>query len=174
MKVFARLAGISMLMSAGFLGVGINAASASAAQKVDPTAFNDALTGPPPPQVVIPANCPAFLSNDNWKLDFTGGGNGVAHQTTNQNGDWGGATGEGPGSLFTSDGTVQYSGHLQVWFGQGQNSPTGANQTEFGFTVNFKGTGAAGSVSINVNQHMTTNNAGNPTATVLGATVNCS
>jgi hypothetical protein len=45
------------------------------------------LPGPPPPQVVVPGNCPAFLSTDTWSLDFTGGGNAVAYGTENKNGD---------------------------------------------------------------------------------------
>jgi hypothetical protein len=173
-KPLVRVAGISLLTSALVLVLGVAPASAAPAQKVDPTAFNDALTGPPPAQVTLPANCPGFLSSDTWVLDFTGGGNGHFYGTMNKNGDWGGGAAEGPASLSTSDGTVQYSGHLQLWFGEGQNSPAGTKQTENGFTLNFKGTGIAGSVSINIHQHTTTNNAGRPTAMPFGAVVSCS
>ena len=138
--------------------------------------FNPLLTGPPPPGVSIPANCPAFLSTDAWALNFVSG-NSVSHGTLNKNGDWGGGTGEGPAVLTTSDGTVQYSGHATEWGGGGQNSNPGGpptQQSEFGFTFNFNGSGPAGTVSIHVNQHSTTNNSGTPTSNVFGVTVSCS
>jgi hypothetical protein len=127
--------------------------------------------------VVVPGNCPAFLSTDTWSLDFTGGGNAVSYGTENKNGDWGGGNAEGPASLATSDGTVQYSGHLHVWFGSGQNSDPSApptNQSEQGFTLAFNGSGIAGNLKINAHMHSTTNNNGVTTNQILGATVNCS
>ena len=79
--------------------------------------------------------------------------------------------------LATSDGTVQYTGHLTQWYGSGQNSnPGGAptQQSETGFTVNFNGSGPAGSISIHANSHLTTNNAGTQTAQTMTGTVSCS
>lgn len=137
---------------------------------------NPALQGPPPPFVTIPSNCPTFLSTDQWVLNFVGG-NSVAHGTLNKNGDWGGGTVTGPAALTTSDGTIQYSGHLTEWFGGGQNSNPGApptQQSEFGFTTNFNGSGLAGTLSIHVDGHMTTNNAGTTTANVRNVSVTCS
>jgi hypothetical protein len=131
------------------------------------------LPGPPPPSVTIPANCPSFISTDTWSLDFVSG-NSVSHGTTNKNGDWGGSTAEGQAVLTTSDGTIQYAGHLQEWGGGGQNSPDGTNQTENGFTLNFNGSGIAGNISIHANSHTTTNNSGTTTSNVNSANVTCS
>jgi hypothetical protein len=139
---------------------------------------NPVLTGPPPPFVTIPSNCPSFLSTDAWSLDFVGG-NSVSHGTLNNNGAWGGDTAEGQAELTTSDGTVQYAGHLQEWGGGGQNTPvppapTQIGQTEFGFTTNFNGSGIAGNVTIHVNGHSTTNNNGTPTSNHQDVSVTCS
>jgi hypothetical protein len=131
---------------------------------------NPVLTGPPPPFVTIPANCPQFLSTDAWVLAFTSG-HSVGHDTSNRNGDWGGFTAEGQADLTTSDNTVQYSGHLTEWGGGGYNS--GA-QTEFGFTLTFNGSGIAGNLSIHVTGHSTTNNNGTTTKTFQNVTVTCS
>ena len=131
---------------------------------------NPVLQGPPPPFVLIPSNCPSFLSTDAWSLDFVGG-NAVSHGTTNKNGDWGGFTATGQAVLTTSDGTVQYAGHLTEWGGGGNNK---AAQTEGGFTLTFNGTGIAGNLTIHVDSHSTTNNGGTPTSGHNSATVTCS
>jgi hypothetical protein len=124
--------------------------------------------------VPLPSSCPAFLSTDAWVLNFTGG-NSVSHGTLNNNGDWGGSTAEGPAVL--SDGaTTEYAGHLTEWGGGGQNSNPGGiptAQSENGFTLNFNGAGPAGSISIHVNQHSTTNNSGTPTANTFNVVVTC-
>lgn len=141
----------------------------------DPTLANPVITGPAP--VTLPGNCPAFLSSDPWVLDFTGGGNLVSYGTINKNGDWGGANAQGPAALSSSDGTVQYSGHLHVWFGGGQNSNPGGpptQQSETGFTLAFNGSGIAGNVTINANMHSTTNNNGVTTNNILNIKVACS
>lgn len=134
------------------------------------------LTGPAPSFVSVASNCPAFLSTDAWALNFVGG-NAVSHGTLNKNGDWGGFTANGPAVLTSSDGTVQYSGHATEWGGGGQNSNPGGDptqQSEGGFTLHFNGSGPAGSISIHVDQHSTTNNNGTPTANVMNAAVSCS
>jgi hypothetical protein len=136
---------------------------------------NPLLTGPPPPFVSIAANCPAFLSIDAWSLNFVDG-NAVSHGTLNKNGDWGGFTAEGPAVLTSSDGSVQYSGHATAWFGGGQNSNPGGpptQQSEFGFTLHFNGSGQLGTISIHANGHSTTNNSGTPTSNVTSASVSC-
>jgi hypothetical protein len=135
--------------------------------------LNPVLTGPPPPFVTVPANCPSFFSTDSWSLDFVSG-NAVSHGTSNKNGDWGGGAAEGQAVLTTSDGTAQYAGHLTEWGGGGQNSPNGANQTEGGFTLTFNGSGIAGNLSIHVDVHSTTNNSGTPTANHQNNSVSCS
>jgi len=140
----------------------------------DPTCgVNPALTGPIPPFVSVVGNCPDFVATDSWILNFVSG-NAHSHFTANKNGDWGGGTAEGQAEFTTSDGTVQYAGHLTEWFGQGSNSPTDANQTEMGFTLDFHGTGIAGNLAIHANQHVTTNNAGTTTSNIINATVTCS
>jgi hypothetical protein len=132
--------------------------------------INPVLHGPPPPFVVFIGSCPSFLSTDAWTLDFVSG-NSVSHGTTNKNGDWGGGTGEGQAVLTTSDGTVQYAGHLTEWGGGGNNK---AGQSEGGFTLTFHGSGIAGNLDIHVDSHSTTNNAGTPTSGHQTATVTCS
>jgi hypothetical protein len=131
---------------------------------------NPVLTGPPPPFVTIPTNCPSFLSTDAWSLDFTSG-NTVFHGTENKNGDWGGFTAEGWAVLTDSHGTVEFAGHLTEWGGGGNNS---GGQTAGGFTLTFNGSGIAGSLSIRVTGHTTTNNAGTPTSNFQNVTVTCS
>lgn len=173
-KTLVGLASAGALASVGVLGISGSAAFASsAAMKLPATAFNPALPGPPPPTVTIPSNCPAFLSTDDWVLNFISG-NGVGYGTENKNGDWGGGNAEGQGVLSMSNGTAVYQGHLHVWFGGGQNSLAGTNQTENGFTLSFQGSGSEGRITINANQHTTTNNAGRPTANVFNAKVTCS
>jgi hypothetical protein len=130
---------------------------------------NPLLTGPVPPFVTVQGNCPAWLSSDAWALNFVDG-KAVFHGTENKNGDWGGFTAQGPAVLASSDGTTQYTGHATEWGGGGNNS---GGQTEGGFTLNFNGSGPAGAISIHVNQHSTTNNAGTPTSNFLNATVSC-
>lgn len=146
----------------------------------DPNNFacgqNPALTGPPPAFVTISPDCPSWFFTDTWVLNFVGG-HSVSHGTLNKNGDWGGGTVTGPAELTTSDGTVQYAGHLTEWFGGGQNSNPGGDptqQSEFGFTETFNGSGQAGTISIHADGHNTTNNAGTTTASFMNATVNCS
>ena len=148
--------------------------SGSGAMHGDPTLVNPVITGPPP--VTLPGNCPAFLSSD-WVLNFTGGGNAVSYGTSNKNGDWGGANAEGPAALSTPDSTVQYAGHLHVWFGGGQNSNPGGTPTqqwEQGFTLEFDGTGIAGNLTIHANMHTTTNDKGITTNNILNINVVCS
>jgi hypothetical protein len=136
---------------------------------------NPLLTGPPPPFVTVPSNCPAFLSTDTWSLSFVDG-SAVYHGTQNKNGDWGGFTAEGPAVLTSSDNAVQYTGHATVWGGGGQNSDPGADptqQSENGFTLHFNGSGPAGTFSLHVDSHQTTNNAGALTANTTHVNVSC-
>jgi hypothetical protein len=126
--------------------------------------------------VTISSNCPSFVSSDAWTLDFVSG-NSVFHGTDNKKGSWGGGTAEGQAMFMISDGTVQYTGHLQEWFGGGQNTPDGSiqiGQGENGFTTNFSGSGIAGSISIHASGHVTFNNNGSQTANRTSATVTCS
>jgi hypothetical protein len=172
----------SLLAAACFAGalvlvVGVSSAAAGSSTvngtiHCDPSAsacqINPLLVGSD--GVTLPGNCPAFLTTDPWELNFTSG-NAVQHGTSNKNGDWGGGTAEGPAVLTMSDGTPEYAGHATAWFGGGNNS--GA-QTEGGFTLTFNGSGAAGTISIHVDQHSTTNNGGTPTSNVFNVTVSCS
>jgi hypothetical protein len=104
-KALLRLAtGIALV--AGVMALSGSAAFASAVH-LPATAANPALTGPSPPTVTIPSNCPAFVGSDAWVLNFVSG-NAVSYGTSNKNGDWGGGNAEGIGLFQTSDGTVQY------------------------------------------------------------------
>jgi hypothetical protein len=60
---------------------------------------------------------------------------------------------------------------LTEWGGGGNNA---AAQTEGGFTLTFNGSGPAGTLTIHVTSHTTTNNSGTPTATVQNVNVTCS
>ena len=170
-RTIVRLAAVGAIVCVGVLGT--SATASASAQKLPATAFNPALTGPPPPAVVISPNCPAFLSSDAWNLNFVSG-NAVSYGVMNKNGDWGGGNAEGIGVLSMSDSTPVYTGHLHLWFGGGQNSLSGANQTENGFTVTYQGSGPSGTISIHANIHQTTNNSGTPTANVFNASASCS
>ena len=165
------------------LAAGVSVASAGGSTQTgtghcnpaDPLCSGPLFTGPAPPFVSIPSNCPAFLSTDAWAIMFVGG-HAVSHGTLNKNGDWGGFTATGPAEFTTSDGTVQYSGHATEWGGGGQNSNPGGpptQQSEGGFTLHFNGSGPAGSISIHVKQHSTTNNSGTPTSNHMNVTVVC-
>jgi hypothetical protein len=116
-----------------------------------------------------------WLSSDAWTLNFVSG-NAVSYGTSNKNGDWGGGNAEGQGVLQNSVGTIEYSGHLHAWFGGGTNSSANntKQQSEQGFTLSFNGSGIAGNITINAHMHMTTNNLGVTTTSVLNANVTCS
>ncbi len=131
----------------------------------------------------VPANCP-FTNEDASLLVVDG--HAVSHDTSNKNGDWGGLTltgtaifQEAPYSGFDTMGNPIdtgapvpfYEGHLSYWEGGGNNA---AAQTEGGFTLDFHGSGPAGSFDLHVNTHQTTNNSGTPTASVANVSVTCS
>lgn len=86
--------------------------------------------------------------------------NGVLHSETNNNGDWGGGTVTGAALLIGTDGsTVLDQGTATGWSGGGNNA--GA-QSEGGTTIEFRGA----VYSFHIDFHVTTNNAGTPTAFV--------
>src|SRR5438477_231958 len=64
------VAGLAVFSSAAFA----SSSTANFTAHCDPSSptcpvpFNPALTGPPPPFVTIPSNCPSFLSTDAWTL----------------------------------------------------------------------------------------------------------
>jgi hypothetical protein len=119
-------------------------------------------------------------------------GTAVMHASSNKNGDWGGQTEEGNGTitLFTNapanpndpsslptgqDTTVgPFTGHVTQWGGVGNNSQ---GQGEGGFTFSFHGVSSSGmTVDIQVHQHQTFSaaNGGTPTANVGGGSITCS
>lgn len=185
MKKFTTVIGLASagaLACVGAVGLATSAAFASSGAQHAPAAGMNLVTGPPP---VALTNCPSFLSakpvppaTSTWSLDFTSG-NAVMYGTSNKNGDWGGGNAEGQAQL-TNGSVVEYSGHAHIWFGGGQNSvstdPTlpPTNQAEQGFTLTFHGSGAAGSIDISANMHMTQNNNGQSTANVQNINVTCS
>ena len=127
----------------------------------------------PPPGCPVQSGPNAIVST---------GGNGVGHESTNKNGDWGGQTYEGaavfefvPGGFDTNGNpigqvTPLYSGHLTLWSGGGNNQ---AGQTEGGLTLTFQGTAIVGAsapsatIHIHLEGHTTTNNAGTTTANTM-------
>jgi hypothetical protein len=63
-----------------------------------------------------------------------------------------------------------YQGHLTIWDGGGNNAKS---QTETGFTLDFEGSGAAGTLSLHVDSHQTTNAHGTLTASPTNVTISC-
>jgi len=130
--------------------------------------------GPSP--VGLPASCP--FPNDDANFVFASGSV-VMHESSNANGDWGGETLQGPAAMYEGS-TPIGQGHLTVWFGGGNNSPT-RGQNEGGFTANYTGTDSTGpdstgTVQIHVNGQMTipaNSSTGAPTAEVLNVNVTC-
>jgi hypothetical protein len=178
-SVVAAVAAVAVCLAVGVAAAYAGSSTQNGTGHCNPSdplcGANPLLTGPPPPFVSIPSNCPSFLSTDAWTLNFVDG-NAVSHGTLNKNGDWGGFTAEGPAVLTSSDGTVQYTGHATEWGGGGQNSNPGGPPTQQsvnGFTLHFNGSGPSGMVSIHVNGHSTTNNAGTPTSNVNNVNVSC-
>ena len=177
--VAALVAAAALCLAAGVTTAFAGSSTINGTSHCDPSdplcGVNPLLTGPPPPFVAIPANCPAFLSSDAWSLNFVDG-NSVSHGTLNKNGDWGGFTATGPAVLTSSDGEVQYTGQATAWGGGGQNSNPGGpptQQSEDGFTVHFNGSGPLGTLMIHFNRHLTTNNSGTPTSNVINPNVRC-
>jgi hypothetical protein len=174
-KLFAAL-GAAGALTIGGLAMGAPAFAGSSVQNVtmhcnpaDPSCgINPVIEGPPPPFVTIPANCPAFLATDDWQVNFTGG-NAVYHNTTNANGDWETGTSTGPATM-TDGTTLEYTGQVTQWFGDGNNAGGQSYQT---FTLHFVGSGPSGTIQINANGHTTTNNAGIPKANFNNGTVRC-
>jgi len=128
-------------------------------------------SGPPP-------GCPVQTGPN---AIVSSGGNGVMHESTNKNGDWGGQTYEGdatfesvPGGFDTNGNPVGpvtplYEGHLTLWGGGGNNK---AGQTEGGLTLTYQGSAISASapsatIHIHIDGHMTTNNSGTTTANTM-------
>src|ERR1700722_6296782 len=163
---------MSIIRSAGALGaagliaaaMGFSAAPAfGAAQTGSAVGFPFDL-GPSP--VGLPASCP--FANGDANFVFLSGTT-VQHDTSNKNGDWGGATAEGT-AQFYEGATPLYQGHLTLWEGGGNNAHA---QSENGFTLDFNGSGAAGTLHIHVDPPGPTNNAGNPTANHQNVSISC-
>jgi hypothetical protein len=164
---------VAGLTSAGVVGAG-SAAFAGQNQHVNGLVFPLGGGGSgPPPGCPIQTGPNAIVST---------GGNGVMHESTNKNGDWGGQTYEGQAVLeyvpggFDANGnpvgsvTPLYEGHVTLWGGGGNNK---AGQTEGGLTLTFQGTAIVGAgapsatIHIHIDGHMTTNNGGTPTASSM-------
>jgi len=151
-----------------------------------------------PPEVLSPldgqvasSGCPASALSD-WGVLVFSSGTTVNHDSTNNNGDWGGGTIEGtatitlytnapadpsdPSSLPSGQDPSfgPFTGHLTEWFGGGNNS---RGQGEGGFTFSFHGVSANGvTVDVQQHQHQTFSaaNGGTPTANVGGGSITCS
>ena len=120
--------------------------------------------GPSP--VGLPTSC--SFPNDDANFVFLSGSY-VAHESTNKNGDWGGLTAQGTAEFYEGD-TPLFQGHLTLWEGGGNNAQ---GQNEGGFTLDYHGTGATGTLQIHVDGHMTTNANGTPTANIQHVNVTC-
>lgn len=163
---------LSIIRSAGAVGaaglvaaaVGLSATPAFAAAQTGSAAGFPFDLGPSP--VGLPASCP--FANGDANFVFLSGST-VQHDTANKNGDWGGATAEGT-AQFYEDSTPLYQGHLTLWEGGGNNAQA---QTEQGFTLDFHGSGPAGTLHIHVNGHGTTNAHGVQTANVQNISISC-
>ena len=147
---------------AGIIGLPASAAFASA-QHINLAGVPFDL-GPSPTGV---GNC--TFPNADANFVFISG-NGVSHDTSNKNGDWGGMTAEGT-ATFYEDTTPLYQGHLTIWGGGGNNAKA---QTEGGETLDFNGSGSSGTFRLHVNFHETTNASGKSTANVVNVNVTCS
>jgi hypothetical protein len=117
--------------------------------------------GPSP--VGLPSNCP--FPNGDANFVFLSG-NGVGHDSTNKNGDWGGETVTGTAN-FLEGSTLIDTGHLTIWGGGGNNNQ---GQGEGGFTLNFTGS----SVTIHVNGHNTQSASGNQVGNAGNVQITCS
>ncbi len=151
------------LLAAG-ASVALTASVASASAQTASVAGQVFDLGPSPIGV---GNC--SFANGDASFKFVTG-NGVQHDTTNKNGDWGGLTAEGT-AWFQENGTPMYLGHATLWGGGGNNA---GSQTEGGFTLSFTGTGTGGTLTIHLNQHTTTNNGGTTTSSHLDGSIVCS
>lgn len=158
-----RSAGAAALTAAAAIGLYASPAFASAQTGSVPagTPFD---IGPSP--VALPSSCP--FPNEDANFVFLSG-NEVQHGTMNANGDWGGMTMEGT-AVFYENSTPWYQGHLTIWQGGGNNAKA---QSEGGLTLNFSGTGPAGTLQLHVNFHGTTNATGQPTASVQNVSASC-
>jgi hypothetical protein len=114
----------------------------------------------------LPANCP--FTNQDASFLFTDG-HAVTYGTTNQNGSWGGFNVEG-NAIFQEAALQLYEGHVHAWFGNGNNVQ---GQAEFGLTIEFHGTGVAGSLDLHANAHGTMNANGTVTANVFKVSITC-
>jgi hypothetical protein len=135
-------------------------AASATAQTADATGMTFDL-GPSP--VGLPSNC--TVPNNDANFVFTSG-SAVFHESTNNNGDWGGETVQGTANFY-EDSTLIATGHLTIWGGGGNNA---RGQNEGGLTLNF----SSPSVSIHVNFHGTVNANGTPTANQTNVVVSCS
>jgi hypothetical protein len=175
------VAAAAFLVSAGLTFVAVPGALASAGHPSPGGQVID--IGPSP--VGLPGNCP-FPNNDANFLVTSG--HAVAHDTSNNNGDWGGLTFTGTATLretpysgFDSNNNPidtgapvpLYSGHLTYWTGGGNNAN---GQNEGGATVNFSGTSLTGPamVTIHVNFHGTMSSSGMMAGNPQNVSVTCS
>lgn len=160
-RTIIRLAGTGTVACLGLLAAG-TAASAAPSQTGSAAGFSQDF-GPPP--VPVSGSCPFSTSDDASFVMVSG--NMVNHGTSNKNGDWGGQTIEGIANFTVGEWT--YTGHLTYWDGEGNNA---VGQMEFGFTLDFHGSGTGGNLDVHVNGHMTVNASGTTTVDRTPGSVN--
>jgi hypothetical protein len=157
----ARAVGAAGLIAAAMV---LSATPAFAAAQTGSAAGFPFDLGPSP--VGLPANCP-FANGDANLVILSG--TFVMHDTSNKNGDWSGATAQGTAQFYEGT-TPLYQGHLTLHEGGGNNAQA---QTENGFTLDFDGSGAAGTLHIHVDANGTTNDGGTQTANHQNVSISC-
>jgi hypothetical protein len=166
MKPLSIIRSVGAVGAAGLIAaaMGLSAAPAFAAAQAGSAAGFPFDLGPSP--VGLPVSCP--FANDDANFVFLSG-NTVQHFTSNKNGDWGGGTAEGTAQFYEGAAPL-YRGHLTISEGGGNNAQA---QSENGFTLDFNGSGTAGTLHIHVDAHGTTNNGGTPTANHQNVSISC-
>lgn len=173
------LGGLGGVAWAGGAQTGTFHAHGADAFGLDELDLNPNGANPPPPGIVLPANC--WLTQDEGIISTNG--NAIMHYTVNKTGDWFTTTYTGDAAVFplvendgvpvsdpnTGNNEVDTSaaplatGHMTQWFGAEDNKQNGVQHA----TVHFQGTDANGN-PVNLQGHFqfATNANGDPTAMV--------
>lgn len=167
----AGLGGVAVFACAVFLAAAATAAFAAAATTLPASSLGTITPGggplPPPgtPGTKISATCPSWLFADQAGLTFSSG-NAVLYQPDNSGVpglfglppfDGGNVQGNATMSDVVDSTQPSYVGQGHLWYGLTYNAN---GQFYFGETLMFKGTGPAGSISLNANPGFVTSASG--------------
>jgi hypothetical protein len=164
------LGGIAVFACAVVCGAAATGAFAAAATTLPASSLGTITPGggplPPPgsPGTKISATCPQWLFADQAGFTFSSG-NAVLYQPDNgipgslglPPFDGGNVQGNATMSDFVDSTQPSYTGQAHLWYGLTYNAN---GQFYFGETLMFKGTGAAGSISLNANPGFVTSASG--------------